>query len=56
MKVIQLTPWYSPYIGGVELHVKSISEGLRRIGCNVKIFTFTCPRMLQHLTSAAPAD
>ena len=41
MKVVQLTPWYSPYIGGVELHVKSISEGLRRLGCDVKIFTFT---------------
>ena len=40
-KVIQLTPWYAPYIGGVELHVKSISEGLRRLGCDVQIFTFT---------------
>jgi len=41
VKVVQLTPWYSPYIGGVELHVKSISEGLRHLGCDVKIFTFT---------------
>jgi len=41
VKVVQLTPWYSPHIGGVELHVKSISEGLRRLGCDVKIYTFT---------------
>ena len=40
-KVIQLTPWSAPFIGGVELHVKAISEGLRRLGCDVQIFTFT---------------
>ena len=44
MKVIQLTPWYFPHIGGVELHVKSISDGLRRLGCDVKIFTFNKTR------------
>ena len=41
MKVIQLTNWYHPQIGGVENHVKSISDGLHRIGCDVRIFTFT---------------
>ena len=41
MKVIQLTSWYYPQIGGVENHVKQISDGLRQIGCDVKIFTFT---------------
>jgi len=41
LKVIQLTSWYYPRIGGVENHVKNISEGLRRLGCNVRIFTFT---------------
>jgi len=44
LKVIHLTPWYAPFIGGVELHVKAISEGLRRLGCDVRIFTFTKSR------------
>ncbi len=39
--MIQLTPWYAPFIGGVEHHVQALSEGLRRLGCDVRIFTFT---------------
>jgi len=41
LKVVQLTPWYHPHLGGVETHVRRISEELENLGCNVEIFTLT---------------
>jgi glycosyltransferase involved in cell wall biosynthesis len=41
MKVLQLTTWYSPRIGGVETHVKRLSEELRRLQLEVEVLTLT---------------
>jgi len=41
MKVLQLTTWYSPKIGGVETHVKRLSEELRLLRWKVEVFTLT---------------
>ncbi|MCW4023426.1 MAG: glycosyltransferase family 4 protein [Candidatus Bathyarchaeota archaeon] len=39
MKIAQVCPRYEPYIGGVETHVKQISERLVRIGYAVEVLT-----------------
>src|SRR2546427_548680 len=44
MKVLQFTTWYSPRAGGVETHVKRLSEELRRLRWEVEIFTLTDTR------------
>jgi len=41
MKILQLTTWYSPRIGGVESHVKRLTEELEKLGCEIQIFTLT---------------
>jgi len=44
LKVVQLSTWYYPHLGGVETHVRRISEELRSLGCDVEIFTLTRSR------------
>lgn len=39
MKIAQICPRYSPDIGGVETHVKEISERLVRAGHDVEVIT-----------------
>ena len=39
MKIAQICPRYSPYIGGVETHVKEISERLVKAGHDVEVIT-----------------
>lgn len=39
MKVAQVCPRYFPYIGGIETHVKEISERLVKKGFEVSVFT-----------------
>ncbi|MEM2990320.1 MAG: glycosyltransferase family 4 protein [Halobacteria archaeon] len=39
MKIVQVCPRYYPYIGGVEIHVKEISERLARKGYDVEVIT-----------------
>lgn len=41
MKVLQLTTWYQPDLGGIELHVKRLTEELRKLGCEVTVMTLT---------------
>jgi len=54
MKVVELTTWYCPHVGGVEQYVERISQELRSMGCIVEIFTLTKSkqdnvRSLRHL-------
>lgn len=39
MKIVHVTPLYSPSLGGCELHVQKLSEGLALRGHNVTVFT-----------------
>ena len=43
MKIAQVCPRYHPYIGGVETHVKEVSERLAKRGHEVEVLT-TDPR------------
>ncbi len=39
MKIVQVCPRYYPYIGGIEKHVKEVSERLVQKGFDVEVFT-----------------
>lgn len=39
MKIAQVCPRYSPYIGGVETHVREVSERLVKIGFEVEVLS-----------------
>ena len=39
MKIAQVCPRYYPYMGGVETHVKEVSEGLVKEGFEMEILT-----------------
>ena len=39
MKVVQVIPHYYPYIGGMELRVKDLTERLAKKGHKVEVFT-----------------
>jgi glycogen(starch) synthase len=41
LKVLQLTTWYQPDVGGIELHVKRLSAELRKQGSEVTVMTLT---------------
>lgn len=43
MRVAQLTPYFPPHIGGVEFHVKELSEELAARGHDVEVFTTDVP-------------
>ena len=38
MKITQVCPRYHPYIGGIETHVREISERLVKRGFELEIF------------------
>ncbi len=37
MKILQVTPYFPPHVGGVEYHVKGLSDGLIKRGYNVSV-------------------
>jgi glycosyltransferase involved in cell wall biosynthesis len=37
MKIIQISPYFPPHVGGVEYHVKELAEGLARRGHQVSV-------------------
>jgi glycosyltransferase involved in cell wall biosynthesis len=37
MKVMQISPYFPPHLGGVEYHVKGLSDGLLKRGYNVSV-------------------
>ncbi len=43
MRVAQITPYYTPHIGGVEIHVKELSERLSERGHRVRVVS-SCGR------------
>jgi glycosyltransferase involved in cell wall biosynthesis len=41
LKVLQLTTWYQPAPGGIELHVKRLAAELKKLGSEVTVMTLT---------------
>ena len=39
MKIVQITPFYEPHLGGVETHVKAVSKELIKCGHKVSVLT-----------------
>jgi len=39
LKIAFVTPRYSPYIGGVETHIKEVSERLAKIGFSITVLS-----------------
>ena len=39
MRIVQVCPWFEPYVGGVETHVATISTELVRRGHDVTVVT-----------------
>jgi glycosyltransferase involved in cell wall biosynthesis len=37
MKILQISPYFPPHVGGVEFHVKGLSEGLLKRGYDVEV-------------------
>ncbi len=55
MKILHVSPMYSPAVGGAELHLKEISEGLAARGHDVTVLT-TNARNSWDLSDAKPAN
>lgn len=43
MKILQVCPRYYPHIGGVETHVRSVSQRLQKAGFEVEIYSTDAP-------------
>lgn len=46
MRIVQVCPWFAPYVGGVETHVATISKELVRRGHDVTVVTSRADRTL----------
>jgi glycosyltransferase involved in cell wall biosynthesis len=46
MRILHVTPGYSPELGGVERHVQDVSEALARLGHDVVVVTMTADARL----------
>ena len=48
MRILQVVPLYSPHIGGIENHVRDLSERLANHGHDVTIFTSNIPKTVPY--------
>ena len=54
MRVLMVTDFYDPYVGGVEQHVRSLSHALVRRGHHVAVATLWTPRSGPRLDDDGP--
>ncbi|OPY54315.1 MAG: UDP-D-galactose:(glucosyl)lipopolysaccharide-1,6-D-galactosyltransferase [Methanosaeta sp. PtaU1.Bin112] len=55
MKIIQISPYFPPHVGGVEYHVKELADGLSRRGHCVSVAS-SCGRWTGELVSIPSID
>lgn len=55
MKIIQISPYFPPHVGGVEYHVKELAEGLSRRGHQVSVAS-SCGRWNGEMISIPSID
>src|SRR5512136_2674422 len=55
MKIIQISPYFPPHVGGVEYHVKELADGLARRGHQVTVAS-SCGRWSGELISMPSID
>lgn len=48
MRILQVTPFYPPHIGGIEYHVEALSRKLVEAGHEVVVYTSNVPRSKNH--------
>ena len=55
MKIIQISPYFPPHVGGVEYHVKELADGLTRRGHQVSVAS-SCGRWTGEMVSIPSID
>jgi glycosyltransferase involved in cell wall biosynthesis len=55
MKIIQISPYFPPHVGGVEYHVKELADGLARRGHQVSVAS-SCGRWTGEMVSIPSID
>ncbi|MBM3157972.1 MAG: glycosyltransferase family 4 protein [Chloroflexi bacterium] len=48
MRILQVTPYYPPHIGGIEYHVEALSRKLVEAGHEVTVYTSNVPKTKKH--------
>jgi len=48
MRILQVTPFYPPHIGGIEYHVEALSRKLVEAGHEVTVYTSNVPKTRKH--------
>lgn len=48
MRILQVSPHYPPYIGGIEYHVEALSQKLVQAGHEVVVYTSNVPKSKKH--------
>ena len=48
MRILQVSPFYPPHVGGIEFHVEALSRKLAQAGHKVIVYTSNVPRSRNH--------
>jgi glycosyltransferase involved in cell wall biosynthesis len=48
MRILQVTPYYPPHVGGIEYHVEALSRKLVEAGHEVTVYTSNVPKTRKH--------
>ena len=48
MRILQVSPYYPPHVGGIEYHVEALSQELVKAGHEVVVYTSNVPKSRKH--------